>query len=574
MKRLIYITLVIIISELLTNSCANPKIPTGGPKDTIPPVLTSSIPPVQSINFKSTVITLKFDENINADKIRQNLIITPYIDLKYKSFIKKSSITLTLDQTLPDSTTYTFNFFDGITDITEKNPAENLILAFSTGPFIDSLYIKGRTYNINDNTSLAKILVGLYKASDTLDITKDKPTYFVTTDEEGEFSLTNIKSASYRLYAFQDENKNLLFDPAMEKHGFLSETIELNKSIETPIAIPLIEKNATPLKLISARPSTHFFEVKYSKPLIAYAILNDTIEIISSTLIDNNESLRIYSNRTYSDSTQLIISATDTLLNTTIDTVYANFRETSKKQAEFTIKLDPSKGTSVFSDDNYHITFSKPIINTPNKDFLKVVLDTLIQLPIKPLSQTTNYSKTELTFNVNITQTQLADSVKAYLDSHPIDSLNMDSIQLMINNRISRINPSTFFFTIHSSAFISADLDSSQYLLQQYKFANIEDYGTITISLSDTTNSFIIQLMNKEKVASQLSNCKNCIFTRIKPGEYWVRILIDANQDGKWDSGNILENVIPEPIRYFPETTTLRSNWEVTLEYSMSIEEE
>ncbi len=572
MKRLIYIILSIILTEFLTNSCANPKTPTGGPKDTIPPVLIKSVPPAQSINFKSKEIILEFDENINADKIRQNLIITPYIDLKYKSFIKKGSITLTLDQSLPDSTTYTFNFFDGITDITEKNPAENLILAFSTGAYIDSLYIQGRTYSIKNNTSLEKILVGLYKATDTLDITKDKPTYFVTTDKEGLFKLANIKSSRYRLYAFHDENKNLLFDPALEKYGFIQETLDLKESIDSLLEIPLIEKDATPLKLISGRPSTHFFELKYSKPLISYKILNDTIEVISSTLINDNESIRIYKNRTYNDSTQLIISATDTLLTNTIDTVYANFRETSKKQAEFSIKLNPSKGSSVFIGDSYNITFSKPIINNPTKNFIKVALDSLIQFPIDPLNQSINYSKTRLTFNIDLTQNQLSDTLNSYLQAHPIDSLNVDSLQLKINQRISAINPKTFFLTIDSSTFISADLDSSQYILQQYKFANIQDFGTITVALTDTISSYIVQLMSKDKVASQLINCANCTFNQMKPGEYWVRVLIDENNDGTWESGNILENIVPEPIRYFPETTTLRSNWEVTLEYSLSTE--
>ena len=119
--RLFYFILSTITLSVLFQRCANPGFVSGGPKDTIPPTAISMIPEDQTLNFKGQTITLTFDEFINADKIHQNLIISPTTTNKFKHVIKKRTITLKFEDPLLDSTTYTFNFFDAITDITEKS---------------------------------------------------------------------------------------------------------------------------------------------------------------------------------------------------------------------------------------------------------------------------------------------------------------------------------------------------------------------------------------------------------------------------------------------------------------------
>jgi len=54
----------------------------------------------------------------------------------------------------------------------------------------------------------------------------------------------------------------------------------------------------------------------------------------------------------------------------------------------------------------------------------------------------------------------------------------------------------------------------------------------------------------------------------VPPGTYKVRLLIDSNNNGKWEPGNILTNTPPEPILYYTsdQNTTeliLRANWEL-----------
>ena len=159
------------LSILFLDQCANPIPPTGGPKDTIPPSLISSNPALEELNFNKKLVRLSFDEFINADQIKSNLIITPNQDIKYSHLIKKNDLIIKLQSELTDSTTYIFNFFNGVTDITEKNPVEKLILALGNvngiGCVDDRITVtnpepESTFYEVQKGDSLSKIAKAHY----------------------------------------------------------------------------------------------------------------------------------------------------------------------------------------------------------------------------------------------------------------------------------------------------------------------------------------------------------------------------------------------------------------------------
>ena len=90
--------------------------------------------------------------------------------MKYSITTKKNRVRLTFESPLLDNTTYTFNFLQGITDLTEKNPVVNLSLALSTGLFIDSLIITGNVRELYKQQPTKNVLVGLYPYSDSLNL--------------------------------------------------------------------------------------------------------------------------------------------------------------------------------------------------------------------------------------------------------------------------------------------------------------------------------------------------------------------------------------------------------------------
>ena len=66
-----------LLLVLLLQQCANMVTPTGGPKDTMPPVVVEAIPENQSVNFNSKKIEITFDEYVTLENAKQKVIVSP-----------------------------------------------------------------------------------------------------------------------------------------------------------------------------------------------------------------------------------------------------------------------------------------------------------------------------------------------------------------------------------------------------------------------------------------------------------------------------------------------------------------
>jgi hypothetical protein len=51
-------------------------------------------------------------------------------------------------------------------------------------------------------------------------------------------------------------------------------------------------------------------------------------------------------------------------------------------------------------------------------------------------------------------------------------------------------------------------------------------------------------------------------FIQIPPGDYQLRIIIDKNNNGRWDTGIFKEGKQAERIIYYPSLITVKSNFE------------
>ncbi|HEY9487914.1 MAG TPA: Ig-like domain-containing domain, partial [Chryseosolibacter sp.] len=220
------------IYALFIFSCARQSSPTGGPKDTIPPVLVRSIPPNEAIHFNAKEIQLMFSEDVILNAPKEQLIVTPTIGKDYKLTYRKNTVTLQLEDPLEDSTTYTFNFRETVQDITEKNPVRNLTLAYSTGDYIDSLSIEGKIYDLLKGTEIKEASVGLHPENDTFNVLEHPAIYFTKTDKAGNFKISHLKPANYFVYAWEDKNRNLVVNSRSESYGFLSEYQYLMENIK------------------------------------------------------------------------------------------------------------------------------------------------------------------------------------------------------------------------------------------------------------------------------------------------------------------------------------------------------
>ncbi len=554
-----------MIADLTLSRCANPIAPTGGPKDTIPPDLIFSKPATGSINFDEQTITLEFSEFVNADKLTQNLIITPKTDLRFKHVIKRNQLVIRFEEPFGDSTTYSLNFFDGVTDITEKNPAVNLIVAFSTGDFIDSLKVSGNVDDLLTQKPSAKFIIGLYPITDTLDFLQESPTYFTTANDSGEFALSYIKSGAYRMLAFKDENRNLLLDPKEEPHGFVSDTLVLSDSIP-PIQINSFLQNVKPIQLINGRPIRSYYEIKFSREIDSYNIQPDSI--YSSIAGNEKDVLRLYNvdQFNFGDSLSITLTVSDSLSNTIDDTLNAVFNEYSGRPTEFESNITYLE-KQLINDPLYTIKFNKPIL-TVDQSKLLYQADSTFSYPSDSLIFNWNQNRTELTLQTILNKDSIYESQiqSIQLDTTLLKSWTLDSIQQLtkvesdsIKNFIAEKSP--IEFVLNQGAFISVENDSSTVQKIKHKKEFVEAFGTLQFNIVTDKTSFIVQLLNSsESVAYQKINDFSPVFD-VKPASYTIRILIDNNGDGKWSYGNLLQNIEPEDVYLFPTKIAIRENW-------------
>lgn len=556
MRNLLTSILLIILVDLGFQRCANISNPTGGPRDTIPPILLESNPINGSTQFRQQEFSLTFSEFVKADKIQQQLIITPITENKYKTIIKKNTVILRFEEPFKDSTTYNFNFADAVTDITESNPAVNLSLAFSTGNYIDSLSIEGNVMDLFKQENVKGYLVGLYPSSDSLDFFKHKPTYFTTTNDSGKFKLNYLKSGIYKLLVFNDENRNITFDSETEPHGFIQDSIVLDSSRVFKRPIFTVLQDIKPIKFINSRPTGPYIELKYSKPIDQYEI--NPAFLNHSLTGESKDVIRIYKSElvTIGDSVQLISKVYDSLGNQTLDTIKTTFIESNRKPSEFS--YSPKSNDSYLVDSlKLTVTFNKPIsVFDTSKIYFK--RDSTLRFAISPLLSW-NSNRTKLTINTTNDRKFMLDTIKALI---PKDTSQIEDTESRKRPDQKEKPLPPIELILDTATFISIENDTS--LLQSLKIPLQESssFGTVKLAVNTDHTSFNVQLLEgKDKVAHNSWNSKNISFPKVKPGKYSIRVLIDNNNDGKWSVGNLLLNTIPEEIYLHNEETAVRENW-------------
>ncbi len=191
----------VIVYGLSLQGCANIIPPGGGPRDSLPPVLTMSLPKDSATNVVTNKFTLTFNEYIEVKDVQQNLVVNPLptnmplIDYKLRNvFIKWKD-------SLQPNTTYTLNFGDAIKDVNEGNAAKNFTYIFSTGKQVDEGSLQGSLSIAKDGGLDTTLIVVLHPNLSDTAITKLKPKYMSKLNGKGEFRFSNIANGNYNVFA-------------------------------------------------------------------------------------------------------------------------------------------------------------------------------------------------------------------------------------------------------------------------------------------------------------------------------------------------------------------------------------
>lgn len=542
-----------LISILFAAACARQSSPTGGPKDTIPPKLVFTNPKNEQTNFKGTAVELEFNEYINLNAAKEQIIITPSIGKEYKITSKKNSVTIDLNTTLDPNTTYTINFREAIQDITERNPVRNLKLAFSTGPYVDSLSIQGKVTDLLTTKELKDVTVALQHYNDTLSILKYPSFYFTRSDEKGNFKLDYIKPGTYQLYAYTDKNKNLIVDPRNEAYGFIETPINLQKDT-AKIQLKTVKLDTRDLKITSARPYNTYFNIKTNKYLTSHTITASAQRDLSYYYGEDQSNIRLYNTFPDKDSLEIRVIAADSSGSTLDTTLFAKFRkEQNIEKEKFTMSISEASINARTGTIKVRYSFNKPV-NSFNLDSIYFQRDSLHNI----FFTANDVAWDTLTNSFSITKS--VDKA-LFLTEEP----DPERPSIKQKDTTETIKPVNELLT-RKAAFISVEGDSSNALTQKIDIYQPSSLSEIIYEVQTKNPDILVQLLNKEfKVIRQTTNPKGS-FNDLPAGDYILRCVIDENQNQRWDPGNYLRKEEPEKVFYAADTKgaiirPLKANW-------------
>lgn len=525
----------LILSLLICIDCANIRTPTGGPTDKAPPKVLASNPTPNQTNFGSQTIEITFNESIKLNNPKEEIIISPSPGNEVEFRLKGKRVLITPKEPWKDNTTYSILFRDGIQDITENNSPPNFKLAFSTGPFIDSLALSGTVLHMLEATPQDKFTVAIYTA-DTFDIFKHAPNFFTKTDKRGNFKLDNLKEGRYRIYAFDDRNKNLKVESRAETFGFIGQHINLQHSIDT-IGIGVSRLDSRKLRMSSARNVGTITRLRFSKYIVDYSLRSNPE--ITHAFGDNQTEVTLWNPET-ADSIQVQILATDSLYNQLDTAIYIKKTFVTPAAERFTYSL----GEPLVNPDNARLITTIKM----NKPIQKMQLDSLY-LEIDSTNRVT-FGQQDITYNQKRKEIVLSKEL-----SKKMFGPNQDP-QLRLIARPGFLH--------------SIDKDTSRVISSGVVIYWPEENGTLSVQSITQQKNYLLQLIEngKRKVVVQVVNSPKLTAKNIPPGNYEVRVILDTNQNGKWDPGNFATNTEAEKVIYYHSadgTTILpiRANWEV-----------
>lgn len=235
--------------------CANIVPPTGGPRDTLPPVLLTATPVEFAKHISSNKLVFKFDEYIDAKDIRTELIVNPVPKVEPITDGRLQTITVKLKDTLQPNTTYTLNFYKGIKDVNEGNVLRNFTYVFSTGDKIDSGQLAGNVLIALTGKPDSSLVVILHKKAEDSAVVKERPWYLTRCDSTGRFVFDHISPGQYKVYAIKDEGGSHKYLSKSQLFAFYDGLVEVSAATPPVTLYAYQEEAAAPAKSSSSSSS-------------------------------------------------------------------------------------------------------------------------------------------------------------------------------------------------------------------------------------------------------------------------------------------------------------------------------
>ncbi len=590
--RLPFILLLVIV----TYSCASIGNPDGGPYDEDPPKFVGSTPSLRAVNYKKQKIELEFNEFIKLEKASEKVIFSPPQMEQPELKVVGKKVAVEYLDTLKDSMTYTIDFSDAIVDNNEGNPMGNFSFSFSTGANIDSMEVAGTVLQAEDLEPIKGIQVGLHRdLSDTAFSTK--PFDRVSrTDSRGRFSIRGVAPGKYRIYALKDGNQNYLYDSKTEQVAFYDSIIipdmmpatrqdtvwKDTLTIDTIMTVGYTRflpdslilrafkaENTRQYLTRSQRDQENHFILTFSAKadtlptikglnfdekdmfVIETTPRNDSICYwIKDSLVYLMDTLAIQLDYLYTDTLDQLVPTTDTLYlaNKLTRAQKEKLKKEEEEKKEKERKKREKKGLE------------------PEKEPMK-----FLDMKIDAAGSFDIYNNIVLSFQeplASIDTSAIKMEVKVDTLWEPTPFLFVaDSVMPRTYEILAQWEPEKEYqLTIDSAAIVGLYGLHTNKVQQTVKVKKLDEYGTLLLNIVGAPKGSLVELLdNGGKVLRQqpVSAENTADFYFLNPNtKYYIRLLVDRNGNGKWDTGNYEQGIQPEEVYYFPKVWEMKANFE------------
>jgi len=400
---------------------------------------------------------------------------------------------------------------------------------FSTGPHIDSLSVSGNVENSLTGEKVKDATVMLMTPKqDTSLFGKKRPTIFATTDSSGNFSLNNLHTGDYYIYALKETAPNKIYDNDAELIAFLKKPIHLKKDTAN-VQLNLFKQEPEKFRMVDHRfnPDGSMY-FTFNKPLET-----PSVKILYPPTLDREKLV---------DFNKTKDTASIYMRNMDFDSIRVSFLQNGKPLD--TIALRKLRRESFTR--NFQLQY-----NTTGDSRLKPLTDLIItsNLPIQSFDQSL------ITLN--------EDSANVSNYSLKQDTGNPKRLIL----KYAWKQNTRYQLIFNEGALTDIYGDKNKKLPKIFQEDAATNYGQLALKviIPDSSKAYVVELMiDKKTVIHSDPVVKNTTlnYKNYPVGKYTVRVVYDTNRNGRWDSGNVKKKQYPENTWIYTKDITIRSNWD------------
>ena len=555
---------IILATMIFSHSCANTTTPpSGGAKDTIPPMITEIYPPLGAVNIptEKTKLVLEFNEYVTI-KDAKSLFLSPPMEKQPVYKLKGKSVVMTFESPLDSNKTYTLDVTNAIADNNEGNMFPGFTLVFSTGSHIDSMLVSGIVQDCNNLEPLQGATVMLYKDHADSAIFLKRPDAAVKTDKWGFFCLRNIQDTVYRMYAIIDENNNNKYDPDAEKVAFIDTLIrpvvivndslpEIMKYDMEDTVSCLARKTEYELNIFREKPSMQMIVNKERVgDRTAYVTFMAPYAQVDSVWIKGVPQEKLITQfNILQDSLEIWVNDP----KPQPDTFFVNIKY---------MKTDTLGMLNSFTDELKLVNPNKKIFGkSSRKDIKHEDTTAVITLEAKP--ETVEQYGFVMEFKYPIVESAFDSLTFRYLNpkqEEAIGKYNVEQDSLNLRKYIVRPTEKMlpgyeYYLKIPHRKFRDINGFYNDSTEVKVTLPNDDKLSTMNINLTNVNNKYIVDLLNdkRDKVLRSyiIDSDQTLVFPYLKAGKYSIRITEDLNRNGIVDTGILLEHKQPEKVRFY-----------------------